>query len=192
MIQSLEELEAKWNAEKGEHKYHCDHHHPINFNIGKIAGGDWAASVPAWCTFDLRAAIFADDDIQKRARELEDCIQATAARDPHMSNQPPEIVYQGFVAEGYALEDMPNAEAPVSLLGECHEHVFGHALKRSVITGITDARFFGLYANTPGLVYGPRSVDVHGFNEWVDLESVRKITQAIALFTADWCGLEKI
>jgi acetylornithine deacetylase len=42
------------------------------------------------------------------------------------------------------------------------------------------------------MVYGPRAVDIHGFNEWVDLESVRKSTQAIALFMANWCGLEKI
>ena len=192
LIQALEVLEAKWNAEKGEHKHHCGHAHPINFNIGKIAGGDWAASVPAWCTFDLRAAIFADDDIQARARELEDCIQAAAAKDRHMSNRPPEIVYQGFMAEGFALDDMANAALPVSLLGACHQQVHGTELKHNAITGTTDARFFGLYADIPGLVYGPRSVDVHGFNEWVDLESVRKSTQAIALFMANWCGLEKI
>ncbi|MBT3532923.1 MAG: M20/M25/M40 family metallo-hydrolase, partial [Rhodospirillaceae bacterium] len=116
---------------------------------------------------------------------------AAAAKDRHMSNRPPEIVYQGFMAEGFALEDMANAAAPISLLENCHQQVYGEALGRSVITGTTDARFFGLYADTPGLVYGPRSVDVHGFNEWVDLESVRKSTQAIALFMANWCGLEK-
>ena len=192
LIQALEKLEAKWNAEKDQHKHHCGHHHPINFNIGKIAGGDWPASVPAWCTFDLRAAIFADDDIHARAKELEDCIQQAAAQDRHMSNRPPEIVYQGFMAEGFALADMENAAEPISLLGQCHEQVYGAALKQSVITGTTDARIFGLYANTPGLVYGPRAVDVHGFNEWVDLESVRKSTQAIALFMANWCGLDKI
>lgn len=192
LIQALEELEAKWNAEKDAHKHHCGHRHPINFNIGKIAGGDWPASVPAWCTFDLRAAIYPDDDIKQRARELEDCIQAAAAQDRHMSNRPPEVVYQGFMAEGYALADMANAAAPMSLLNDCHSHVHGESMKHHAITGTTDARFFGLYADTPGLVYGPRSVDVHGFNEWVDLESVRKSTQAIALFMANWCGLEKI
>lgn len=30
-----------------------------------------------------------------------------------------------------------------------------------------------------------------GFDERVDLESVRRNTQAIALFMADWCGLER-
>ena len=32
----------------------------------------------------------------------------------------------------------------------------------------------------------------HGYDEAVDLDSVRKVTQTIALFIADWCGLEPI
>jgi len=35
-------------------------------------------------------------------------------------------------------------------------------------TSSTDARFFGLYANTPGLVYGPTSEDIHGYDERVN------------------------
>ena len=59
------------------------------------------------------------------------------------------------------------------------------------ITATTDARFFGLYADTPALVYGPTAESIHGFNERVDLESTRRVTQSIALFIADWCGLDK-
>ena len=29
-----------------------------------------------------------------------------------------------------------------------------------------------------------------GFDERVSVDSIRKVTQAIALFIADWCGLE--
>ena len=60
------------------------------------------------------------------------------------------------------------------------------------IPATTDARFFGLYADTPALVYGPRAEAIHGFNERVELESVRRVTQATALLIADWCGLEVI
>jgi len=48
-----------------------------------------------------------------------------------------------------------------------------------------------LYAGIPALVYGPKSKDIHGFDECVELDSVRRITQSTALFLADWCGLEK-
>ena len=32
---------------------------------------------------------------------------------------------------------------------------------------------------------------MHGFNEGIELESLRKLTRAIALFVADWCGVEE-
>ena len=46
-------------------------------------------------------------------------------------------------------------------------------------------------AGLPALVYGPQSDDVHGFDERVNIESIRKITQSTALFIAEWCGLQK-
>ena len=46
-------------------------------------------------------------------------------------------------------------------------------------------------AGIPALVYGPSAEDYHGFDERVNLESVRKVTRSIALFMAEWCGLEK-
>jgi acetylornithine deacetylase len=33
---------------------------------------------------------------------------------------------------------------------------------------------------------------MHGFNEYVDLDSLRKSTKAAALFIAEWCGVEKV
>ncbi len=187
LIQALETLEESWNGQKHQHPHHAEFDHPINFNIGGISGGDWPASVPAWCTFDLRAAIYADDDIQARAEELETCIREAAAEDSFMRNLPPEIRYNGFMAEGYILKD---AEAQVEVLKRCHEAAYGSGLEDLAFTGTTDARFFGLYADIPGLVYGPEARQVHGFDECVSLESVRRNTQAIALFIAEWCGLE--
>jgi acetylornithine deacetylase len=41
----------------------------------------------------------------------------------------------------------------------------------------------------PALVYGPRSEFIHGFDERVNLESLRNVTKAMVLFMANWCGL---
>ncbi|MCP4284056.1 MAG: hypothetical protein GY792_06350, partial [Gammaproteobacteria bacterium] len=43
----------------------------------------------------------------------------------------------------------------------------------------------------PALVYGPTAESIRGFNGPVKLESVHRVTQSIALFIADWCGLDK-
>ena len=44
----------------------------------------------------------------------------------------------------------------------------------------------------PTLTYGPKSLDIHAFDERVHIDSVRKITKTIALFIAEWCGLESL
>ncbi len=55
-----------------------------------------------------------------------------------------------------------------------------------------DGRVFVLYDDCPCLVYGPYSENIHGIDERVSLASVKRITGSIALFIADWCGLESI
>jgi acetylornithine deacetylase len=38
--ESLRKIEARWNAETPEHRYFEDLEHPINFNVGRIEGGE--------------------------------------------------------------------------------------------------------------------------------------------------------
>ncbi|WP_158970659.1 ArgE/DapE family deacylase [Chachezhania sediminis] len=188
VIKALKGLEADWNARKVDDPDYKDVPHPINLNVGKIEGGDWASSVPAWCEFDVRVSIYPGQSIQDAKAEIEATI-ARASRDvPFLANNPPSVTYNGFEAEGYRLT---NAEAPVAALSGAHEEVFGASLDTVASTATTDARFFGLYGNMPALVYGPRAEMAHGFDERVDLVSLRKVTQAMVLFIADWCGLRQ-
>ena len=117
-----------------------------------------------------------------------------ARQNDFLRNALPDIVYHGFLAEGYALSDDRSepAAAAIGALDAAHGAVTGGRLDRAAITATTDARFFGLYADTPALVYGPRAEAIHGFNERVDLDSMRRVTQATALFIANWCGLEDL
>jgi acetylornithine deacetylase len=145
--------------------------------------------VPAWCTFDVRVAIYPGQSIEDAKREIEETVRDAARETRFLSNAPPEIVYHGFEAEGYVLE---GGEDAVALLARSHARVTGKTLEEIATTGTTDARFFGLYAGIPALVYGPTADGIHGFDEKVELESVRTCTQAMALFIAEWCGLEEV
>jgi acetylornithine deacetylase len=110
-----------------------------------------------------------------------------------MRENRPTITYNGYQAARYSLTDHDNPEArqAISTLTKAHQPVTGEALKQSTITATTDARYPGLYWDIPALVYGPAADSIHGFNERVEIESMRRITQSIALFIAEWCGLEK-
>ena len=189
LIEALKDLETHWNEKRFEHPYFDDLEQPINFNVGKIAGGDWASSVPAWCCVDVRAAIYPGVDPRDAAREIEACLRAKSRDDPFLSENPPEVEYNGFFARGYVLDEGSDAE---KVLARAHATSFGSDLQSFVTPGYLDGRVFVLYDNCPCLVYGPLSRDIHAFDERVSIASVKRITGTIALFIASWCGLETL
>lgn len=194
LISALHEMEARWNAAESSHPAYAHCQHALNLNIGKIQGGDWTSSVPAWCVFDVRVGVFPGQSIDSAKAEIETVLMNAARENDFLRDSLPEIVYHGFQAEGYALSDDKSSTAldAIGALDEAHSVVNGIVLDRAPITATTDARFFGLYADTPALVYGPHAESIHGFNECVELESIRRVTKATALFIAEWCGVEEI
>ena len=194
LIQALHEMEHRWNASENRPDEYRHMDHALNLNIGKIVGGDWTSSVPAWSVFDVRMAIFPGQSIDAAKAEIEQVIMEAARENAFLRNSLPEIVYHGFHAEGYALsrDSSARAASAIAALDKAHLSVSGEILQREAITATTDARFFGLYADMPALVYGPRAEAIHGFNERVDLESMRRITKATAVFIADWCSTEEV
>lgn len=194
LIHALHEMEHRWNASENRPDEYGHMDHALNLNIGRFNGGDWTSSVPAWSVFDVRMAIFPGQSIDAAKAEIERVIMDAARENAFLRNSLPEIVYHGFHAEGYALsrDSSANAVLAVAALDKAHQRVSGAALQCEAITATTDARFFGLYADMPALVYGPRAEAIHGFNERIELESMRRITKATALFIADWCGTEEV
>ena len=54
-----------------------------NLNVGKIAGGDWASSVPAWCTVDFRMGLFPGQDMAAAKDEIETVVRKPQAAGVH-------------------------------------------------------------------------------------------------------------
>jgi acetylornithine deacetylase len=192
IVRALQELETEWNARAATHPVYKDVDHPLNFNAGKIAGGDWASSVPAWCDIDCRMGVLPGQDLAKARAEIESRI-STAARDhPFLSNSPPEVIWNGFQAEGYVLGE--DAEPALEAMRKAYAAHFGagKSFGERKMTALTDTRFYGLYYDIPAFCIGPRAENIHGFDERVDLQSVRDVTIVLALFIAQWCGLNSL
>ena len=188
LIQAVERLEAEWNERAKRDPHFKGLTHPINFNPGIIKGGDWASSVPAWCDVDCRIAILPGWSVADAQAEILACV-AKAARDHRfLSNNPPRVEWSGFLSEGYELKD---SAAPEAAFGKAFNAVYGGAVEDLVFTALTDTRFYGLNYNIPSLCFGASGAAMHGFNEYVDLDSLRKSTKATALFIAEWCGVER-
>jgi acetylornithine deacetylase len=189
VIAELRKLEAEWNAQKAGRPHFEGEEHPINLNIGKIAGGDWASSVPGWCRLDCRIAIYPGVSADDAARAIRERVAGFARDDRFLSNNPPKVTFNGFFSEGYVLDPGSDAEA---VLGEAHRAATGKELQSFMTAGYLDARVYALYDRIPALCYGPISQNIHGFDERVSLASVKRITTAMALFIADWCGVEPV
>jgi acetylornithine deacetylase len=58
-------------------------------------------------------------------------------------------------------------------------------------TATTDVRFFELYGNTPATCYGPVGGSYHSIDEWVSIDSILSVAEVLAVFTSEWCGLQR-
>jgi acetylornithine deacetylase len=158
---------------------------PIKFNPGKISGGDWASSTPAWCEVDCRIAVLPGMSLAAFREELTDVVMAAARQDPFLADNPPEIVWNGFQADDYVLEPGSAFETTVRA---AHRRVAGSEPGETILPAVTDCRFYGRYYGIPSLCYGASGSGSHGFDESVDLASIRQVTLTIANVIADWCG----
>jgi acetylornithine deacetylase len=188
LISALQQLEARWNERAKADRHFKTFNNAINFNPGIIKGGDWASSVPAWCDVDCRIAILPGWSVSEAQEEIRACVAAAARDHRFLSNNPPVLEWSGFLSEGYELKDSAEAE---STFGKAYGAVYGGDVQDLVFTALTDTRFYGLNYNIPSLCFGASGGAMHGFNEYVEVESLRKFTKATALFVAEWCGVEQ-
>lgn len=183
VFQSLKFLEEAWNSEKGSYEFFEDVPRPINFNLGKISGGDWASSVPGWCELSLRISTFPGVSPEDALAE----VRAHVAEFNHDSLYKVSVEPSGFFADGYVLDPGGDAE---NLLAQCHQQVAGSELETITTPGYLDASLFVNHGTMPTLVYGPYTENIHSFDERVSIESLKQCTKTIALFVAFWCGVE--
>jgi acetylornithine deacetylase len=185
LIREVQQLTAELNQRAKADPWFKDIQDPIKFNPGVIRGGDWGSSTPAWCEVDCRIGLLPGTPLAQARAEVLEAVKRAADKDAFMRNNPPEVIWNGFQADGYTLEPGSEAEA---VLARAHNHVFGDEMPARVSTGVNDTRFYGLYYGITGLCYGPGGQGSHAFDESADLANLKRTTLAIAAFIVDWCG----
>ncbi|KAL3778315.1 hypothetical protein ACHAW5_008868 [Stephanodiscus triporus] len=100
IYESLRVLEARYNEPRGyAHPAYAGHDHPVNFNLGKISGGDWTSSVPGRCAFEARVGFLPGTNIDDVKRDVETIMRARADE----LGLGLEVAYRGFHADGAVL-----------------------------------------------------------------------------------------
>ena len=184
----LKLLEREWNAPARRHPLWCAHEHPINFNLGRLVGGEWPSSVATTCRADLRLAFYPDMTREQAKAAIEARLAEAHAAMPARESVRYRVVYRGFQSEGCVLD---KAAPLVTELAATHRDVTGEEVELVVSTGTTDARSFNLYGPIPATCYGLTGQDIHGIDEWVSLDSTMRVAEVIARFIARWCGVTR-
>ena len=152
---------------------------PYNVNVGTVAAGDWASSVPGRARLRVRVGFprsWTPDHAFSRAQAA-----VLKAADPWLADHPPAVRPVGFRAEGYLLDrEHPLAAA----MARAHEAAHGTEPPRGVLGATTDARFYLNQFGRPALCYGPASRSIHAIDEAVDLASIVSGARTLARFIA--------
>ncbi len=189
LIQAIQAYALELNERVKTHPWFKRVKNPIKFNPGKIRGGDWASSTPAWCEVDCRIAVLPGMSLAEFRDELAGVIAKAAKADAFLADNPPKIVWNGFQADDYVLEPGSAFEETIRA---AHRAVARSEPQESILPAVTDGRFYGRYYDIPSLSYGPGGAGSHGFDEYLDLATLKRTTVVIATFIANWCGLRAI
>jgi acetylornithine deacetylase len=186
LVTELKLLEREWNEPARRHALWCSHEHPINFNLGKLSGGEWASSVATTAVAEVRLSFYPDMSREWVKEQVEQRLAEAHAASPMKDAIAWRVHYRGFQSEGCVLD----AASPVlAELGRCHREVTGQEIELTVSTGTTDARTFNLYGPIPATCYGPEGASIHGIDEWVSIDSTLRVTEVLSRFMSRWCGL---
>jgi acetylornithine deacetylase len=181
VINALRALEAEFNVSPPVPFDRFGH--PINLNLGAISGGDWASTVPGWCTTHFRIAAYPGTTMNELKSRIEQLVAVTTADLPGEAT----VLYGGFSCEGY---DIPDDAPLVTSLAQSFTRQAGSPPALVATTGTTDAGVFG-HSGVPAVCFGPYAEQAHGVGERVYLPSVTQTAQVIGLFVRDWCGLSE-
>jgi acetylornithine deacetylase len=185
----LRSLEQKWIAERQDKRWFKDLMNPVALTIGTINGGDWIASIPSDCVAEGRIGFYPGEDPKVRAAEFEAFLERRQAEDLAFAGEPlVKLTWVGVMHAGYELAEGSDAEASLRAA-----HALSHdgcELQSYVMACYLDAAVFSVHGRIPALVYGPIAENIHGIDERVSLSSLKRVTKALALFAADWCGIQ--
>ncbi|SEG69574.1 ArgE/DapE family deacylase [Bosea lathyri] len=185
----LRELERKWISEAKDRPWFADIRNPVALTFGTIRGGDWIASIPSDCVVEGRIGFYPGEDPKTRAEEFEAFVAGIHESDrAFAAGDLVDVEWVGVMHAGYVLTEGSPAEAA---LRAAHRRVQnGEELNASVMTCYLDAAVFAVHGNIPSLVYGPIAESIHGIDERVSLPSLKRVTKTLALFAAEWCGVQ--
>ena len=170
-VAALRRVESEINEPVGDAVFALVRERPYGMTVGKIEGGVWTASTP----HELAALIRFGFGRETEPAEIQERMRAAVLE----ATTDVEIRFEGFRARAYA---QPTSGPLVDAVSAAHRGVVGSEPDPVAFTATNDSR----YVEGPCLCYGPSAGNLHGTDEWVDVESLVQTATVVALTAAAW------
>ncbi len=182
---ALRRLEAERNAVRDPIMARWDL--PIPIELGTIAAGDWASSVPDLLTCEGRLGVAIGEDVRTAREALEDAIARVSYADPWLREHPVEVQWWG----GQFASGMTPVDAEiVGTVRRAHDAVSPRPVDLWGTPYGSDLRLLTGIGGIPTVHYGPGDAALaHAPREHVPIDELLTATRALALVALDHCGV---
>ena len=183
---ALIELDMKRARDKHYPIFEKDYPRSCHLNIGTYSAGDWPSTVAGQAEMQCRISFIPGEEMNEVKQKVQQAINGVASQDEWLSEHPPEVIWFGWQADPW--EQDPNDPFVVAFKS-CAENVFGTNIQIDGKTSGLDTRF-AKYFSMPALTFGPNGENIHGTNEYLDLDSLMNCIKVFASFIMEWCGVK--
>lgn len=174
-LAALDVLATEMNTREGHPRLG-----PGSIHASIIRGGEEASSYPAECIITIERRTIPGETPEMVVGELTDILDRLVIEVPDFAYSiTPGLVRQPFETDA-------ESEIARCLLRHA-EAVLGHMPKLRAEPFWTDASLMD-QAGIPTLLFGADGAGAHAADEWVDIETVRQLTDVLVGVITEWCG----
>ncbi len=183
IYQALVELDEKRGREIHFTLFEKGSGRSCHINVGTMKAGDWPSNVAGMAEMECRIGFVPGERMNDIKEMIENTVKEVAQKDPWLQEHPPEIEWFGWQTEAwYQDPDHPFVQTFKSTA----EDVLGHEVEYIGRAAANDCRF-SQHFNMAAALTGPRAMNIHGIDEYVEIPSVVKAAQILAMTVLQWC-----
>lgn len=168
-------FEGGWSGERSCH-----------LNVGTYRAGDWPSTVAGFAEIECRISFIPGETEAEVRSQVEGAVAAAATGDPWLQEHPPVVQWFGWHTDPWLQE---TTDPFVQCFKGAAQAAVGRDLFFGGATAGLDTRFAGRFG-IPSLCFGARGANMHGIDEYVEIDSIIETARTAALTIARWCGLQ--
>ncbi|MCA9834024.1 MAG: M20/M25/M40 family metallo-hydrolase [Thermomicrobiales bacterium] len=174
-LAALDSLATEMNTREGHPRLG-----PGSIHASMIKGGEEASSYPAACTITIERRTIPGETPEMVVDELTDILDRLVIEVPDFAYS----IEPGLVRQPFETDAQSNI---AQCLLRHAEKVLGQEPKLRAEPFWTDASLMD-QAGIPTLLFGADGAGAHAADEWVDIDSVRQLTEVLVGVITEWCG----